>query len=92
MSIETIATVYGVFMSLAPLLQARKMWIRRSSDDISVLYLIVLVVGFSLYLAYGLSIDNRLLTITNSVSIAATGLTLFLAVTLRRRHLPTPAT
>lgn len=79
LSIESVATVYGVAMSLAPLLQAKKMWRRRSSADISILYLVVLVVGFSLYLAYGLSISNRLLIITNSVSIAATAATLALA-------------
>lgn len=84
-SIEATATVYGVFMSLAPLLQARKMWRRRSSEDISMLYLVVLVVGFSLYLAYGLSISNRLLIITNSVSIAATATTLLLAGALLDR-------
>ena len=58
LSIEGVATVYGVLMSLAPLLQARKMRRRRSSEDISILYLIVLLVGFSLYLAYGASIST----------------------------------
>ncbi len=35
-SIEGVATFYGVLMSLAPLLQARKMHRRRSSGDISI--------------------------------------------------------
>lgn len=46
---------------------------------------VVLVIGFSLYLAYGLSISNRLLIITNSVSIAATVTTLVLAGALLDR-------
>ncbi len=82
-TIEAVATVYGVFMSLAPLLQARKMRQRRSSGDVSIPYIVVLLVGFSLYLAYGISISNRLLIITNTVSIAATATTLLIAVTYR---------
>ena len=62
---------------------------RRSSGDVSILYLGVLVVGFSLYLVYGLSIANRLLIITNTVSIAATVTTLLIAINYRNR---TPAT
>ncbi len=85
LSLENIATAYGVLMSLAPLLQAKKIWNRRSSADISITYLVVLVVGFSLYLAYGLSISNRLLIITNSVSMFATTATLILAVVLLDR-------
>ena len=82
-TIEAVATFYGVFMSLAPLLQARKMRQRRSSGDVSILYLVVLVVGFSLYLTYGISISNRLLIITNTVSIAATTTTLLIALAYR---------
>ena len=83
-NIELVATVYGVAMSLAPFLQARRMMQRRSSADVSITYLLVLAVGFSLYLLYGLSISNRLLIITNTVSIAATVSTLGIAAQLRR--------
>ncbi len=91
LSIEGIATIYGVLMSLAPLLQARKIVHRRSSADISTLYLVVLLVGFSLYLSYGISISNRLLIITNTVSIIATAATLLVAVRFLSRD-PAPAT
>lgn len=91
LSIESVATVYGVAMSLAPLLQARRMWQRRSSADISMPYLVVLLVGFTLYLAYGISISNRLLIVTNSVSIAATATTLALAASLRGPRAPSAA-
>ena len=85
-TIEGVATVYGVLMSLAPLLQARKMRRQRSSKDVSILYLLVLVVGFGLYLTYGLSISNRLLIVTNVVSLAATATTLVIALALRRHR------
>ena len=82
-SIELVATTYGVAMSLAPFLQARRMIQRHSSVDVSIIYLAVLAVGFTLYLLYGLSISNRLLIITNVVSIVATATTLAIAVRLR---------
>ncbi|MCP3882642.1 MAG: hypothetical protein GY701_30230 [Sulfitobacter sp.] len=85
LSIEAVATTYGVLMSLAPLIQARKMRQRRSAEDVSLLYLAVLVIGFSLYLAYGFSISNRLLVITNTVSIFATTTTVLVALTLIHR-------
>ena len=67
------------------------MWIRRSAADVSLLYLVVLLVGFSLYLAYGLSISNRLLIITNSVSNAATATTLLVAAFLHGERAPSVA-
>ena len=82
-SIELAATTYGVAMSLAPFLQARRMIQRRSSVDVSITYLAVLAVGFTLYFLYGLSISNRLLIITNTVSIIATVITLAIAIRLR---------
>lgn len=86
-SIELVATTYGVAMSLAPFLQARRMIQRRSSVDVSITYLAVLAVGFTLYFLYGLSISNRLLIITNTVSIAATVVTLAVAIRLRNTRL-----
>ena len=85
-SIELAATTYGVAMSLAPFLQARRMIQRRSSVDVSITYLAVLAVGFTLYFLYGLSVSNRLLIITNTVSIIATVITLAIAIRLRNTH------
>ncbi len=82
-AIESVATVYGVFMSLAPFLQVRRMRQRRSSADVSITYLVVLLVGFVLYFTYGISISNRLLIITNAVSITAAATTVLIAANLR---------
>lgn len=84
MSIELVTVVYGVGMSFAPLLQVHRMWARRSSADVSIGYLVILLIGFSLYLAYGLSIANRLLIITNISNILMTAVTITIAVRLRR--------
>jgi uncharacterized protein with PQ loop repeat len=44
----------------------------------------VLEIGFALYLAYGISIGNRALMATNTVSIVATSITLSIAITNRQ--------
>lgn len=41
-------------MALSPLLQIRRIVIRQSSADVSLAYLIVLQLGFGLWVAYGL--------------------------------------
>jgi MtN3 and saliva related transmembrane protein len=82
-TLELVAGTYGVMMSLAPGLQARRMLQRRLSADASVPYLVVLVVGFVIYLVYGISIGNRVLIVTNSVSVVVTGLTLVVALVHR---------
>lgn len=83
MTIELVTIVYGIGMSLAPLLQVRRMRVRRSSADVSIGYLAVLLGGFVLYLTYGLSIANRLLIITNVSNIVITAATIAVAVRLR---------
>lgn len=81
--IELLTGTYGIGMSLAPLLQARRMRQRGSSQDVSMPYLAILLGGFVLYLAYGLSISNRVLVVTNVVSAIVTSTTLFIAWRLR---------
>lgn len=88
LSLENVAIIYGVFMSVAPLFQVRKMLQRRSADDVSLIYLLVLVIGFCLYLTYGFSISNRLLIITNIVSIISMSTTIFVALLISRRMTP----
>lgn len=82
-TIELAAGGWGVLMSLAPLIQMRRMIATRSSADVSRLFLLVLQIGFVLFLAYGLSIENRLLIVTNAVSIIANGSTLAVALAFR---------
>jgi MtN3 and saliva related transmembrane protein len=60
---------WGVLMALSPILQIRRMVQRRSSNDVSVGYFAVLIVGFVLWITYGASIDNLALVIPNSVAL-----------------------
>ena len=82
-SLAVIAGSWGVLMALSPLLQIRAMVRRRSSAGVSVGYLSVLAVGFSLWLAYGLSLGNPALIITNIVSLGVGIATIAVARHLR---------
>ena len=65
-----IAATFGVAMGLSPLLQLRRVVTRGSSADVSVPYLSVLLVGFVLWLAYGIALANPALIVSNAVAIA----------------------
>jgi uncharacterized protein with PQ loop repeat len=81
------AASWGVVMALAPLLQIARIQKRRSSDDVSVGYLAVLLPGFLLWVSYGVTISNAALVVANSV--AAVVATATIIVVLRLRHGPT---
>ena len=57
-------------MALAPLLQIRKIRRTHSSANVSVAYQQVLLVGFILWLAYGIAAANVALIIPNTLSVA----------------------
>lgn len=59
------ASVWGVAMALSPLLQIRTMIALRSSRGISLGYLSVLLVGFALWLSYGVALGNAAIIVPN---------------------------
>ena len=69
------AATFGVAMGLSPLLQLRRVVARGSSADISIPYLAVLLVGFVLWLAYGIALTNAALIVSNAVAIATYAIT-----------------
>jgi uncharacterized protein with PQ loop repeat len=77
------AGTWGVAMAASPLLQIRRILQRRSSHDVSLGAYGVLIVGFVLWIAYGISLKNAALIVPNSVAlgVAATAV----AVVLRFR-------
>lgn len=74
-----VAAVAGLVMATAPVLQIRRMLERRSSADVSLSYLTVLLIGFFAWIAYGLSIANMTLVIPNSVATVVTLATIAVA-------------
>lgn len=79
-----LASGWGIAMALSPVLQIRKMIELRSSQGISLGYPSVLFVGFLIWLAYGISIDNLALIVPNTV--AALVIAVMIAVALRYRR------
>ena len=80
------AASWAVLMGLAPLLQVRRMLQRRSSADVSIGFLLVLLPGFALWVAYGVASDDTALVVPNVVAFLVAAGTAICAVHLRRRR------
>lgn len=79
------AASWGVAMALAPLLQIRAMRAHRSSKAVSVGYLRVLLVGFVLWLAYGIALGNVAIVVPNIVAAVVCVATIVVALRYRSR-------
>lgn len=77
------AASWGVLMAVSPVLQIARMVRRRSSEDLSISYFSVLIVGFAMWLAYGVSIRNPTLIVPNSVALVVGVTTVAVAVWYR---------
>jgi uncharacterized protein with PQ loop repeat len=73
----------GIAMGLSPLLQLRRVTIRRSSADVAIGYLGVLFVGFVLWLSYGIAIGNAPLIVSNIVALTTNVLTVAAVIRFR---------
>ena len=78
------AATWGVLMALSPALQIHKMIRYRSSRDVSIGYFCVLLVGFVLWVAYGITIDNYVLAVPNAVAFSVCVATIVVALWYRR--------
>jgi MtN3 and saliva related transmembrane protein len=83
-ALAVLAGSWGVLMGISPLLQIRRIVQRGSSADVSIGYLTVLIVGFALWAAYGASIANVALVISNTVALVVGLATI--AIARRYRH------
>jgi uncharacterized protein with PQ loop repeat len=79
-----VAASWGVVMAVAPLLQIRRMIIRRSSEDISLGYFAVLLPGFALWIAYGWSRADWALLVPNAAALTVGIATILASLALRR--------
>ena len=77
------AAVWGVLMGISPVLQIRRMLRQRSSRDVSVGYFWVLLVGFGLWISYGIAARNLALIVPNTVAMIIGAATIAIAVRLR---------
>jgi MtN3 and saliva related transmembrane protein len=70
------AASWGVAMALSPVLQMRAILATRSSRSVSVAYQQVLLVGFLLWLAYGIALENAALIIPNTIAAVVSAATI----------------
>jgi uncharacterized protein with PQ loop repeat len=82
-ALPLLAASWGVLMAVSPVLQIHRMVERRSSSDLSLSYLAVLLIGFTLWVAYGISIGNLALIIPNVVAFAVGVATVLVALRYR---------
>ena len=71
-----VATSWGVLMSAAPLFQVRLILKRRDSAGGSIWYTAILLIGFVLWLVYGITIGNIPIMATNTASMTVALFTL----------------
>lgn len=83
-----VAATWAIAMALGPVLQIRKIVEHKSSRSVSMGYFLVLLVGFVLWLAYGIAASNLALIVPNAV--AAVVIVATIMVALRYRQLPRP--
>jgi MtN3 and saliva related transmembrane protein len=78
------AATWGVLMGVSPVLQIRRMLRRRSSRDVSIGYFAVLLVGFLLWICYGIAARNLALIVPNTVALLIGASTVAVALQLGR--------
>ena len=71
-------------MAVSPVLQIRKIVRHRSSHGVSVGYMTVLVIGFLLWLAYGIALGNWAMIVPNIVAAIVIVATMAVTVHYRR--------
>ena len=81
--LATAAATWGVAMAVSPLLQIRAIRAHRSSRGVSVGYQYVLIVGFFLWLAYGIALDNIAIIIPNVVAAVVSLATILVSLRYR---------
>ena len=75
--IQILGMLAGTITSITFLPQVIKVWKSRSAKDLSLLMLVLLMVGVSLWLVYGLVIMDGAIIYTNSMVLLMTLILLF---------------
>ena len=73
------AATWAIAMALSPALQIRRIVELKSARGISIAYFLVLLVGFVLWLAYGVAADNFALIVPNALAAIVSTATIAVA-------------
>jgi MtN3 and saliva related transmembrane protein len=79
-----IAASWAVVMALSPLLQIREILRRGSSEGVSIGYFAILLIGFGLWICYGITTRDVPLVVPNCVAALVMGCTIAVALAWRR--------
>jgi uncharacterized protein with PQ loop repeat len=85
------AATWGIAMAMSPLLQIRAVVASRTAVGVSIAYQAVLLVGFVLWLAYGIADDNLALIVPNAVAAVVSVATILVIRHYRRQAVTRPA-
>ncbi len=77
MNIEILGLIAGTISSITFLPQVIKIWQTKSAKDLSIPMLLLLVLGVSMWLAYGIIIKNVPVIYTNSMVLLMSFIMLF---------------
>jgi uncharacterized protein with PQ loop repeat len=83
-ALAVTAATWAIAMAVGPVLQIRKILQLRSSRGVSIAYFLVLLVGFLLWLAYGIAAENLALIVPNVVATVVIALTIVVSLRYRR--------
>jgi uncharacterized protein with PQ loop repeat len=78
------AASWALLMALSPLLQVREIKRRQSSTGVSTGYFCVLVVGFALWVSYGIASHDLPLVVPNTVALPVMVHTITVCLRYRR--------
>jgi uncharacterized protein with PQ loop repeat len=82
-ALAVVAATWAVLMALGPMLQIRAIVRRRSSRGVSIAYFGILLVGFVLWVAYGVASGTVALVVPNAVAFLAALATVVVALRYR---------
>ncbi|MDF2738375.1 MAG: MtN3/saliva family protein [Nitrososphaeraceae archaeon] len=79
--IGIMATVFAVSSSIPQIIKGLK---TRKTDDVSIWLVVVLIIGLSLWVIYGIGINDLLISIANSIAVAINTFLLILKIKYSR--------
>lgn len=77
------AAAWAIAMALGPVLQIRRIVDQQSSRGVSIAFFAVLLVGFGLWVAYGIAAANLALVVPNTVAAIVMAATIGVAIRYR---------
>ena len=83
---EIVGITAGICTSISLLPQLIKLWKHKKAEDISLFYLVILFIGLSLWVWYGVLRDDVPIMVTNGFSLVINGIIIILGVRYKKRR------